>query len=118
MIDCGTEKKQCFDDHEFYLGAPVVDDIPAESGIYVLRTREDHDVGIKVRELQDRLTKHDLIKIYHIGYRPDKPIPVSRYFTKIHVELGNAEEWQKGFGYWYTSLFHRIATGMKEDIDE
>lgn len=36
----------------FCLGVPVVDDVLAESGIYVLRTRSYHDLALKVNDLQ------------------------------------------------------------------
>ena len=101
----------------FCLGVPVVDDIHAESGIYVLRTRSYHDLALKVNDLQDRLSKRDLIRFFIIGYRPDKPIPVGRLFTEVMVYIGGAQEWQPTFGYWYVGAYHRIATGMKEDTD-
>lgn len=101
----------------FCLGVPVVDDIPAESGTYVLRTRSYHDLALKVNDLQNRLSKRDLIKLYFIGYRPDKPIPVGRLFTEVAVDIGGAQEWQSTFGRWYVGAYHRIATGMKEDTD-
>ena len=98
----------------FCLGVLVVDDIPAESGTYVLRTRSYHDLAVKVNDLQNRLSKCDLIKLYIIGYRPDKPIPVGRFFTEVEVDLGGAQKWQSIFGRWYAGAYHRIATGMKE----
>ena len=102
----------------FCLGVPVVDDIPAESGTYVLRTRSYHDLALKVNDLQDRLSKRDLIKLYIIGYRPDKPIPVGRLFTEVVVDIGLAQKRQSIYGLWCVSAYHRIATGMKEDTDE
>ena len=102
----------------FCLGIPVVDDLPVEPGAYVLRTRTKHDVGTKIRDLQDRLSIHDLIKIYLIGYRPDKPIPVSRYFAEIHIDIDGAEKWERNFGYWNTGMFHTIATGVRGDGDD
>lgn len=102
----------------FCLGVPVVDDIPAESGIYVLRTRSYHDLALKVNDLQNRLSKRDLIKLYIIGFRPDKPIPVGRLFTEVAVDIGGAQKRHPIYGYWYVGAYHRIATGMKEDTDE
>lgn len=99
----------------FCLGIPVVDELPPQSGKYVLRARDEQDLSRKVQKLQSVLTKDDLIKIYYIGYRPDKPFPVSRYFAEICVEIGEAEEWQQGFRrLWNYTLYHRIATGVNE----
>ena len=99
----------------FYLGLPVVDELPTQSGKYVLRARDEQDLSRKVQKLQSVLTKDDLIKIYYIGYRPDRPIPVSRYFAEIYVGIGESEEWQQGFRrLWNYTLYHRIATGVNE----
>lgn len=97
----------------FCLGIPVMDDLPAESGSYVLRTRGKKEFTEKIQDLQNKLTVRDLIKIYFIGYRPDSPVPVSRYFAEVCIEIGGAEGWQNGFGYWNSSCYHCIATGMR-----
>ena len=97
----------------FNLGIPVVDSVPPEGGKYVLRAKDEADLSLKIQALQNALSKNDLIMIYFIGYRPDKPIPVSRFFAEISVEIGKAEVWRKGFGLWEYNLWHRIATGMR-----
>lgn len=102
----------------FNLGLPVVDSVPPEGGEYVLRAKDKSDLSRKIQTLQITLSKNDLIKIYFIGYRPDRPIPVSRFFAEISVEIGKAEGWHKGFGLWNYSLWHRIATGMRGDQDD
>ena len=98
----------------FCLGLPVVNDIPAESGSYVLRSRDKNELSHQIQRLQAKLSKDDLIKVYYIGYRPDHPVPVSRFFTEIYVGIGEAEEWQQGFGLWNHTCYHRIATGRRE----
>ena len=90
----------------FNLGIPVVDSIPPEGGKYVLRAKDEADLSLKIQTLQNALSKNDLIRIYYIGYRPDRPIPVNRFFAEISVEIGEAEVWHKG-------LWHRITTGMR-----
>ena len=97
----------------FDLGLPVVDIVPPEHGRYVLRAKDEADLSRKIQTLQYALSKNDLISIYFIGYRPDRPVPVSRFFAEIRVETGEAEEWHKGFGLWGYTLWHRIATGMR-----
>jgi len=96
----------------FSLGIPIVDEIPPIDGNYVLRTKYDYDLGIEIRKLQDKLSTNDLIKIYRIGHRPDKPIPVSRYFTEVSVRIGGAQDYHN-FGYWYIDLYHMVSTGMR-----
>ena len=99
----------------FSLGIPVVDELPPQSGQYVLRSKDEQDLSRKVQKLQSGLTKDDLIKVYYIGYRPDRPIPVSRYFAEIYVGIGEAEEWQRSFARaWNFTLYHRVTTGMNE----
>lgn len=100
----------------FCLGLPVVDDLPAESGSYVLRAKDQKELAEKIRNLQDRLTVKDLIKIYFIGYRPDSPVPVSRYFAEIHLKICGDEERHSMHGYW--GCYHRIATGMRGEEDD
>lgn len=101
----------------FCLGLPVVDDLPSESGSYVLRTKDQKELAEKIRNLQDRLTVKDLIKIYFIGFRPDVPVPVSRYFAEICIEIGGAEERHNMYGYWDASCYHRIATGRRVEVN-
>ena len=97
----------------FNLGIPVVDIVPPEGGEYVLKAKDEADLSLKIQTLQNALSKNDLIMIYFIGYRPDRPIPVNRFFAEISVEIGEAEVWHEGFGLWRYSLWHRIATGMR-----
>lgn len=101
----------------FNLGLPVVDSAPPEGGKYVLRAKDESDLSRKIQNLQNILSKNDLIRIYFIGYRPDRPIPVSRFFAEISVEIGKADVWHKGFGLWDYNLWHRIATGMRGEQD-
>ena len=96
----------------FCLGLPVVNDIPLQGGSYVLRTKNEAELSQAIQKLQKNLSKNDLIKIYYIGYRPDHPIPVGRFFAEIYVGIGEAEGWQYGLGLWNHTLYHRIATGM------
>ena len=103
----------------FDLGLPVVDIVPPEHGTYVLRAKDKADLSRKIQTLQYALSKNDLISIYFIGYRPDRPVPVSRFFAEIRVETGKAaEEWHKEFGLWDYTLWHRIATGMRDEAEK
>ena len=97
----------------FNLGLPVVDSVPPEGGRYVLKAKDEADLSLKIQTLQNALSKNDLIMIYFIGYRPDRPIPVNRFFAEISVEIGKAEVWHKDLDYRRYNLWHRIATGMR-----
>ena len=101
----------------FCLGIPVVNEVPLQEGAYVLRAKNEAGLSQAIQKLQKNLSKKDLIKIYIIGYRPDCPIPVGRYFAEIHVGIGKAEEWQSNFGLWNCGFFHRIATGMRGESE-
>ena len=99
----------------FCLCLPVVNELPTQSGDYILRSKDEQDLSRKVQKLQNELTKGDLIMIYYIGYRPDKSFPVARFFAEIYVGLGEAMEWHLSFSKpWNYTLYHRIATGVNE----
>lgn len=102
----------------FDLGLPVVDSVPPERGRYVLRAKDETDLSRKIQALQYTLSKNDLIRIHFIGYRPDKPVPVSRFFAEVWVEIGEAGAWHKGLDLWDYCLWHRIATGMRGEQDD
>ena len=95
----------------FQLGIPIVDSLPYEDGTYILRTRNQEDVLSEINRLRKNLTKNDLIKVYYIGYCPDNPIPVSRYFTEVRIDIGYAESWMSMFP---VSLYNFITTGVRE----
>jgi hypothetical protein len=120
LIDCSADMREVIrmSSTPFNLGLPVVDSVPPEGGEYVLRAKDESDLSRKIQTLQTTLSKNDLIKIFFIGYRPDRPIPVSRFFDEISVEIGKAEVWNKRFGLWNYSLWHRIATGMRGEQDD
>ena len=102
----------------FCLGIPVVNEVPLQEGSYVVRTKNEAELSQVIQNLQKNLSKKDLIKIYRIGYRPDYPIHVGRYFAEIHIGIGKAEEWQRNLGLWNCGMFHTIATGMRGEADE
>lgn len=95
----------------FQLGVPVVDSLPNEDGTYILRTRSKDDAISEINRLRKNLTKNDLIKVYYIGYRPDNPIPVSRYFTEVSINIGIAERWMTMLPI---GLYSLITTGEGE----
>lgn len=95
----------------FQLGVPIVDSLPNENGTYILRTRNEEDALSEINRLRKNLTKNDLIKVYYIGYRPDNPIPVSRYFTEICIDIGYADVWMSMLP---VSLYNFTTTGVRE----
>lgn len=96
----------------FRLGIPVVDHLPAISGDYVLRSKNEDAHIEEIQRLQQELSVNDIIKIYRIGLRPDHPIPISQYFTEVHVGIGEVEEWRNTFNG--LSLYHNVVTGLND----
>ena len=76
----------------FKSGLPVVDRIPQQDCHVILRSHTLQDMQRKVRRLQEGLTVKDMIKVYPIGQRPDKPVPVSAFFTEIEVKINATSE--------------------------
>lgn len=97
----------------FCLGIPVVDHLPAESGQYVLRSKDPESCRKEIARLRQSLTTSDLIKVYYIGYRPNHPVPVSRYFTEICIEIGGAEEWMALLPN--VSMYNYVTTGLNNE---
>ena len=95
----------------FKLGVPIVDSLPYENGTYILRTRNQEDALSEINRLRKNLTTNDAIKVYYIGYCSDSPVPVSRHFTEVCVDIGHAEAWMSMLP---VSLYSFITTGVRE----
>ena len=94
----------------FRLGLPVVDK-PEYTDMkewFVLRAIDDADMRRKLKEFQKDIPKSVDALVYIIGYRPDKPVPVTRYFAEI--EFRKHEEWVYPSLLAWTGIFQ----GMKE----
>lgn len=76
----------------FCLGIPVVDSLEACDGSVVLRSRNKDLAIAELVRIRKELTPYDEMKIYYIGYRPDYPVPVSRYFTEVEINLGRNKD--------------------------
>ena len=93
----------------FCLGIPVVDSLEACDGSVVLRSRNKDSAIAELLRVRKELTQYDEMKIYFIGYRPDYPVPVSRYFTEVKINLGrNKDRFDLhlfiGSGFWSTVM--------------
>lgn len=97
----------------FCLGVPVVDSLPNSDGTYILRSKSRRDAIKEIERLRQNLSTKDCVSVYWIGNRPDKPIPVSRYFTEVRVEIGGAENWMRFLPS--VNLYNCIATGVIEE---
>ena len=97
----------------FSLGLPVVDSIPNVEGTYILRSKSRRDTMREIERLRQNLSTKDLISVYWIGNRPDKPIPVSRFFAEVWVDIGGAEDWMKFLPS--VNLYSFITTGIIEE---
>lgn len=69
----------------------------------------------EIASLRQHLSTKDRVSVYWIGNRPDKPIPVSRYFTEVCVDIGGAEDWMKCLPS--VSLYNYVTTGVIEEGD-
>ena len=97
----------------FRLGIPVVDTLLLETGNYVLRTRDYKSAMKELKRIRKLLTTKDLILAYFIGFSPDYPIPVGRYFTEVSVRIGEADEW---FELPPICLYNYVTTGAREEV--
>ena len=88
----------------FRLGIPVVNEPPLHDTAFVLRSRNREEMDKKLRRMRSLYRASDLIKVYRIGYRPDKPIPKTAYFVEISIEAGGAREFHKPLGAWSNSF--------------
>ena len=71
---------------------PIVDNIPAENGIFIVRSTSKEAFEKKLSDLLDRLTKNDVVKILAIGFRPDHPVTNAKWFTEVWIGIDKAEE--------------------------
>lgn len=95
----------------FDLGLPVVDE-PKYAGLkewLVLRAIDEADMMNKLRILQKDIPESVDALIYVIGYRPDKPVPVTRYFAEI--EFREHKEWVNPALLGWAGIFQ----GTKEE---
>lgn len=94
----------------FCLGLSVVDK-PEYTDLeesFVLRAIDEADMMVKLRKLQKDMPKSVDAAIYIIGFRPDKPVPVTRYF--VEIQFRNHEEWVNPALLGWAGIFQ----GMKE----
>ena len=82
----------------FSLGLPVTDRLPAMSGEWVLRSDSREQMLRKIRRMQEMLTPRDLIMVHDIGYRPDKPVPLRKFFAEVRIYMGDPD---RHFNVWW-----------------
>ena len=76
----------------FQLGLKVVDDFkydPPFEGAnisFIMRGKDEKDTVAKLIKILNDVPDNMEMLIYHIGFRPDKPIPVARYFIEAKIE--------------------------------
>jgi hypothetical protein len=76
----------------FQLGLKVVDDFkynPPFEGAeisFVMRGKDEKDTVTKLIKILDDVPDNMKMLIYHIGFRPDKPTPVARYFIEVEID--------------------------------
>ena len=101
----------------FSSGLPIVDELPVVSSntSVILRAKNRDEAWNKIRELQNKLTTSDLIKVYEIGLRPDKPIPVAMHFSEICIQPGQAKSYVMCNLVWG---WNNVITGLKDYCTE
>lgn len=75
----------------FKLGLPVLDIIPPEDGVYILRSTDPEHRARKLARLQRSLSEKDLITFWDLGFKPDHPCPVSMFFTEVRITIGGTD---------------------------
>lgn len=66
-------------------GQPILD-IPEFNGIdhpYVLRAKDEKEMKQKLEELRTIVPESVDVVTYPVGYKPDRPVPVARFFTTV-----------------------------------
>ena len=75
----------------FQLGLKVVDNFkydPPFNGAkisFIIRGKDEKDTVAKLIKILDDVPDNMEMLIYHIGFRPDKPISVARYFIEAEI---------------------------------
>ena len=93
------------------VGVPVVDKLSPTDTLVVLRSKDRTDAWNKIRKLQKQMSVRDLIRVFEIGQRPDKPVPVSKHFCEVDILPGKAQ------GYVMCNLvwgWCQAVTGLKD----
>lgn len=86
-------------------GWPILD-IPEFKGAdhpYVLRAKDEKEMRQKLDELQTIVPESVDVITFPVGYKPDKPVPVSRYF--VTVEFCDHDVGTKRIFLWWTYVF-------------
>lgn len=87
----------------FQLGLKVVDDFkydPPFEGAkisFIMRGKDEKDTIAKLIKILDDVPDNMEMLNYHIGFRPDKPIPVARYFIEAEIERKD----RHGFSFFW-----------------
>lgn len=87
----------------FQLGIKVFDDFKYEPQFegakvsFIMRGKDEKETVAKLIKILDDIPDNMEMLIYHIGFRPDKPIPVARYFIEAEVECKE----RHGFSFFW-----------------
>lgn len=87
----------------FQFGLKIVDDFkydPPFDGAkisFIMRGKDEKDTVAKLIKILDDVPENMEMQIHHIGFRPDKPIPVARYFIEAEIERKD----RHGFSFFW-----------------
>lgn len=89
---------------------PILDSLESDlPDNFVFRARNEEMAYEKLYKMLDRIPKSKDVAIYEIGYRPDRPIPVTRFFVEIQIR--KHEPWHIGYNLFWSL----VVSGKKEE---
>ena len=100
----------------FCLGLKVVDDFKYDQPFdgakisFIMRGKDEKDTVSKLLKILDDVPDSMEMLIHHIGFRPDKPIPVARYFIEAEIERKD----ESGFPIFW----HGRWSGRKKTVEK
>ena len=81
-------------------GMPIYDNAEFAKGCdnFLFRAKSERECWRLYREFLETLPRTCVAKAYKLGFRPDYPVPVGRYFIEVAVEnIGIDTEFLKTF---------------------
>lgn len=100
----------------FCLSLKVVDDFKYDPPFecanisFIMRGKDEKDTVSKLIKILDDVPDSMEMLIYHIGFRPDKPIPVARYFIEVEIDRKD----RHGFSFFW----HGRWSGRKKTVEK
>lgn len=91
---------------------PVVDAPDESISEFVLRAKDEKEMHTKLQRLLDETDDSKVVCIYYIGMRPDKPVPVAKFFVRVMIEDINIH-YAYGLMLYDFSAYNTVARGRR-----